>query len=322
MTVTILVLIILGFLLWPLYYFYWSYRYNNQDEFEKKEKDFVRLRKEKSEKAFDEIQNKLKKEKRIFFKENEIHIINNIFFEGIDNKETHIFEFKASVPEIKIYENKKYLRTYKIEPKNSNPDLYGQFFHCEVRVNGNFSVQIEGVISKNIENYDNGEGILFQPFFLSNQNLKNEENFGRGMFARGLHYNGYISSGNTRLVCICDVCEKSISVEFFHAGFSEVQYFYSTNSMETLIVGYGEIENMPHQLQNEIDENILKEVEAKLPKTFDGSFKYYNSFCCPHCHSPFNNFEKYKEIRPYEYYVHFYLNKQPISFSKKNEQNS
>ena len=66
MTVTILVLIILGFLLWPLYYFYWSYRYNNQDEFEKKEKDFVRLRKEKSEKAFDEIQNKLKKEKRIF----------------------------------------------------------------------------------------------------------------------------------------------------------------------------------------------------------------------------------------------------------------
>ena len=43
MTVTILVLIILGFLLWPLYYFYWSYRYNNQDEFEKKEISFEEM---------------------------------------------------------------------------------------------------------------------------------------------------------------------------------------------------------------------------------------------------------------------------------------
>lgn len=322
MTATILVLIILGFLSWSLYYFFGSYRYNHQDEFEKKEKKFAQVRKEISEKAFGAIQDKLKNEKKICYKDNEIHIINNALYEGLSFTENHIFELKSSVPEIKIYENKKYLRTYKIEPKNSNPDLSGHFFLCEVRVNRNFSVQIEGVISKDKENFENGEGVLFQPFFLSNKKIRNEDFFGKGMFSRGLHYQGHVSSGDRRLICICDVCEKSFSVDFYHAGFSEVQYFYSSHSMETLIVYYGEIENMPFQLQENIDENILKEVEAKLPKTFDGSFKYYNSFCCPHCHSPFINFEKNKEIRPFEYYVHFYLNKEPKMYSKRTKQNS
>ncbi|ROH96240.1 hypothetical protein [Chryseobacterium daecheongense] len=252
---------------------------------------------------------------RIEFRRNEIHIKNHPLYAGVGATDTKEVLLEGAIPEIKIYENGKYLRTYKIEPKDSNPDLNNQIFDCEVRVHPDFSVQIEGAVYKN-KDQEKKEYIRFQPFYLSNKNEKNEALFGRGMFARGLHFSGYISSGDIRLICICDVCEKSFSVDFYHAGFSDTQYFYSSNSMETLMVTYGDIENMPTQLQENIDENILGEVESQLPKTFDGTFTYYNSFCCPHCHSPFNNFEKFKADRPKEYYAHFYLNKTPIYFQK------
>lgn len=206
------------------------------------------------------------------------------------------------------------MRIYKIEPKNTNPHLHNQILNCEVRVHPDFSVQIEGQICNNKNNCE--EFLRFQPFYLSNKNEKNEALFGRGMFARGLHFSGYVSSGNIRLICICDVCEQSFSVEFYHAGFSDAQYFYSSNSKQTLIVKYDDIEDLPHQLQKNIDENILSNVEKQLPKTYDGKFKYYNSFCCPHCHSHFNDFEKFGEERPSEYYAHFYLNKNPTYFKK------
>lgn len=313
----IIIIFILGILLWPIYFLIWNYFYENQDVNEEERRNKKAYKKELLNKAFSEIQKKKENEKRIFFEGNEIHLINDIFFEGINSVETQVIKFEASIPEIKIYENKKYLRTYKIEAKKSNPDLFGQYFLCEVRINSDFSVQIEGLISKDENDFDKGEGVRFQPFFLTNKNFKNEELVGKGMFARGLHYSGFVSSGNLRLICNCDVCEKSFSVEFYHAGISEIQYFYSSNSIETLIVNYGEIKDIPFQLQETIDQNILKEVEAKLPKTFDGNFKYYNSFCCPHCYTPFNNFEKFKESRPFEYYVHYYLNKSPIFFASQ-----
>lgn len=253
--------------------------------------------------------------KRIEFKGNEIHIKNHLLYAGVSFTETQELILEGKVPEIKIYENGKYLRTYKIEPKNSNPDLNNQIFDCEVRVHPDFSVQIEGAICKNKDD-EKREYVRFQPFYLSNKNKKNEALFGCGMFARGLHFSGYISSGDIRLICICDACEKSFSVNFLHAGFSDAQYFYSTNSLETLIVPYGYIEDMPTQLQEYIEESTLAKIEKQLPKTFDGAFKYYNSFCCPHCHSPFNNFEKFKADRTKEYYVHFYLNKGPVYYQK------
>lgn len=132
---------------------------------------------------------------------------------------------------------------------------------------------------------------------------------GRGMIARGLHFPGYIDGKNVRLICICDHCKESFSVDFYHAGFSDAQYFYSSHSKETLMVSFSDIPKMPIHNQKEIDENMLTELEKKLPKTDDGQFKYYNPFCCPHCLAPFNNYEKFKEDRPNDYYAHFYLNK-------------
>jgi len=277
--------------------------------------DFIQ---QKMRKDYPEIHNKLLNE-RVKVNENKI-LINNKKqnLRNIDFELLPVFELKEEKPTIEIYEDNKLLRRFLIDTKKENPDLTGQFFHSSIRINRNSSVQIDGIISDNSKEYDeNGERIRFQPFFLSDKDEMNKSLIGKGMFQRGLHYSGLISSGNIRLICICDFCSSSFSVQFYHAGFSEIQYFYSDNSKETLIVNYGEIENLPFQNQKVIDENKILEVENKLSKTKDGSFKYYNNFCCPKCNEPYINFEENKYIRPNEYYVNFYLNEKPIKYNKK-----
>lgn len=217
------------------------------------------------------------------------------------------------IPEIRIFEDCTLLKTFILEPRDTNANLYGQYFHSGIRINSDSSIQMLGYISKNqkkIETYD--EGIRFQPFFLSDREEKNKEMRGKGMFARGLHYSGLESVGDTRLICICDDCQKSFTAEFHYANFSKVQYFYSSNSKETLIVPYNNNrEEVPFLPQNEISEIELKELEKKLPSTVDGKFEYYNSFKCPHCFSDYINFRENKELRQNEYYAHYYINQKP-----------
>lgn len=226
-----------------------------------------------------------------------------------------VIKFTENPPVLNFYEDGVLYRSFTIEPKDENPDLTGQYFHASIRINANSSVQVDGFISKNKKSYnESGEGIRFQPFFLSDNDDKNRLLKGKGMFERGLHYAGRITPANIRLVCLCDSCNNSFSVRHFHAGFSQVQYFYSSNSKETLMVPYNTdgFAKMPSQLQIEINEQDLVEVEAKLPFTSDGSFAYYNNFKCPHCGDDYINFQQNKEIRPGEYYANYYLNEEIV----------
>lgn len=257
-------------------------------------------------------------ENRVKIEGNRIYINNDPQYRNYSITVSPVFEFTDKIPSIEIYENEELIKKFIIEPKRENPNLKGQFFHSSVRINANSSVQIEGIISNHPKSYDqNGEGIRFQPFFLSDKAARNKSLIGKGMFERGLHFSGLISAGDLRLICICDYCNSSFNVQFYHAGFSEIQYFYSSNSNETLIVHYGDIENLPIQNQKEIDEAAIIEIEKQLPKTEDGSFKYYNNFCCPKCYKPYLNFEENKTMRPNEYYVHFYINQKPIEFKRE-----
>jgi hypothetical protein len=76
---------------------------------------------------------------------------------------------------------------------------------------------------------------------------------------------------------------------------------------------------MPAQLQETVDLTVLADVESKLPKSSDGSFRYYNSFKCPHCLAPFIDFNKYKDMRPKEYYGNTLLNDKPKSAAQCSE---
>lgn len=255
----------------------------------------------------------LNRKKRIMIKGNEIYIQNHHLYSGISDIEKEILTLAGQIPVIRIFENENLIKTFRITPKDSNPDLNGKIFECEIRVNANFSVQIEGTIYSDMEHLlykksANSEYLRFQPFHLSHRKESDEKLVGRGMIARGLHYPGYRDGGGIRLICICDHCCESFSVDFYHAGFSELQYFYSSNSKETLMVSFDKILEMPAHLQENVDEKTLEKFEKILPKTEDGEFKYYNPFCCPHCLAAFNDYRKFKLDRPNDIYAHFYLN--------------
>jgi hypothetical protein len=227
-----------------------------------------------------------------------------------------VFVLTEAIPEIKVYENNQLIRLYRIDTLIANSNLAGQFLHSSIRVLDNSAVMIDGVISKSDTSFpkwtdQDYEAVRFQPFFLSNANDKNIQLIGKGLFDRGLHFSGTVTSTAVRSICVCDNCTQSFSLQHFHAGFSEMQYFYSTHSKETLLVPYGAITNMPTQLQETVDLATLNKVETLLPKSSDGDFRYFNSFKCPHCLTAFIDFKKYPEMRPKEYYGNTLLNQKP-----------
>lgn len=222
----------------------------------------------------------------------------------------HVFEFDKSEPEILVFEGHNLKRCYKIEPLSENPNLIGQYLHASIRLLDSGTVMIDGSISKAKIDTSSHESIRFQPFFISHKDAENEKLRGKGLFQRGLHFPGTVTPSNVRAVCICDSCFKSFSLQHFHAGFSEVQYFYSFDSKQTLVVDYDQIKGMPTQMQREINLSVLEKVEQQLPKPTlgTGRYKYYNSFRCPHCGDVYIDFENNKNIRPREYYGNRLIN--------------
>lgn len=251
------------------------------------------------------------------FKTKRIAIIDsNIFISkaGLFGQKTEeylgVLIFRSAVPIINVFENNRLIRTFNVETLKENPDLKGQYFHFSVRILKNEGVMIDGIISKDNKHHPNWqdkdyEAIRFQPFYLSSADIYLSNNLiGKGLFERGIHFSGTVTPTTVRAVCVCDVCNVSFTVQHFHGGFSESQYFYSDDAKQTLITGYNEIENIPTQLQKDINETAIAELESKLPvpTTGTGRYRYYNSFRCPHCAAPFIDFENNKLIRPTEYY--------------------
>jgi hypothetical protein len=229
-----------------------------------------------------------------------------------------VLKFESAVPEIGVYENGKLIRLFKIETLHSNPNLAGQFLHASVRVLANSAVMIDGIISKSNTDIltwkdDGYEAVRLQPFYLSNADDHNTKLIGKGLFERGLHYAGTITPLGVRNVCICDECKGSFTIQHFHAGFSEVQYFYSEDGKKTLVVPYRAIPDLPAQLQGTVEDKSLDVIESKISEVYsEMGFRYYNNFNCPHCTAPFINFRKNKGMRLNEYYGNIYINSNPL----------
>jgi len=186
------------------------------------------------------------------------------------------------------------------------------YFHLNVRVNERFQCQSDCLVSTSKEiapdAFQNLEvdGIRFQPFFLSGSGFPKEIFKGRGLFYRGLHYPGRVTQGNVSLSCICDECAKYFRIKSFHAGFSDIGYFYSGSGKETLVLS-SNIKGCPPAL-GEAKMAEVKELEAKLPKAKDGtSFSYLNGFRCPHCGAKYIDFESNPKDREREYYGNYFF---------------
>lgn len=168
------------------------------------------------------------------------------------------------------------------------------------------------------ERFNKGEinGIRFQPFFLCDARAKQEDLNGRSLFSRGLHFSGTITPGNLSLSCICDKCGESFRLHSFHAGFSMCGYMYSESGMYTIIIP-STIEGAPPAL-GAPDIKAISKLEKRLPMAPDGtSFKYLNPLRCPHCKSPYLDFEKFPKDREHEYYGNTFFGQEAIEYEEK-----
>lgn len=194
--------------------------------------------------------------------------------------------------------------------------------HFSIRVHQNLACQADCVISQS-ERFDADSfakseaiGIRFQPFFLSGAKVQNSEMYGKGLFARGLHFSGTVTPGNVLLSCECDRCKKSFLIHSYHSGFSDSGYFYSDSGKYTITVSNRE-PGSPAALSDP-DPAALANLEARLPLAPDGSsYKYFNPFRCPHCSAPYIDFAAAPALRRAEYYGNYFVGSELIRYAQR-----
>ncbi|MEI6667885.1 MAG: hypothetical protein WCP29_06995 [Acidobacteriota bacterium] len=191
--------------------------------------------------------------------------------------------------------------------------------HLSVRLHPSLACEIDCVISAsptvdpNAIEQDGARGIRFQPVILDVSTVQRPDTTGKGLFGRGLHFSGVITRGNVSLSCLCDRCSRSFRLQSFHAGFSDLGYFYSASGVFTLVVPSGE-DGAPAPLSDP-DPVALAALESRLPPAPDGTrFGYLNPLRCPHCKAPYIDFETYPEIRANEYYGNTFFGERAMVF--------
>jgi hypothetical protein len=94
-----------------------------------------------------------------------------------------------------------------------------------------------------------------------------------------------------------------------------VGYFYSKSGTHTLIVS-DHVPGAPPAL-GQPDFEALAILEQRLPHAPDDtSFNYLNSLRCPHCKTPYIDFERYPEQRAGEYYGNTLFGEIPIRYEE------
>ena len=101
---------------------------------------------------------------------------------------------------------------------------------------------------------------------------------GRDLPAKGLKYPGYTTPSNVRLVGICPSCGKSFCFHGYAFYMMQNDVAYSDDGLDCC-------EILPYDIDKE---NWVYETEGK-------TFRYYNSFNCPHCGTPYIDYKSYPE---------------------------
>jgi len=101
---------------------------------------------------------------------------------------------------------------------------------------------------------------------------------GQDLVMKGLKYQGYITPANIRLIGICPDCGKSFAFHGYAFYMTQSDVAYSDDGLDVCeIVAY------------DIDKESWEyETEGK-------TFRYYNSFNCPHCGVPYIDYKKHPE---------------------------
>lgn len=174
-----------------------------------------------------------------------------------------------------------------------------------VRLHPSLALELDATVGE--------RAIRFEPIILDLSSIDRPLTQGQGLFGRGLLFAGETTPSHVSLACVCDACRGSFRLQPFHAGFSDVGYFYSQSGRYTLVVP-GSVAGSPVPLA-EPDPDALAALEARLPTAPDGTrFSYLNPLRCPTCQAPYIDFGAFPHLRVNEYYGTTFFGKRALEF--------
>lgn len=238
--------------------------------------------------------------------------------EDVPAEVTPAVSIHSSSPKLRLRDSAATDREYDLASVLSDGARY-LFF--SLRVGPTFAVEGDCLLSQSpelpLQAFQKGEalGIRLQPFYLPECEGDAAELIGRGLFFRGFHFSGVVTPGNVSHVAICDQCRRSFRFQSFHAGFSNLVYFYCESGTHTLVAS-SYAEGAP-QLLAENSPDLVERFEAKLPPCdrCGKRFRYYNSFRCPHCAAAYIDFQRHPLERAGEYYGNHMYRQDPQELS-------
>ncbi len=210
------------------------------------------------------------------------------------------YEFLSNIPLsekepiISFYEDGVKTVEYCLQTEGTE-DFSGKYFMISVRIGytGNPlcpTMRMDGFISDTSENRKmalDDIGYRMEGHYLScgGDIVKQRRAMvkGQDLVAKGLKYQGYTTPTYIRLIGICPECKKSFAFHGYACYMGQNDVAYSDDGMDCCQVSaYSHIDK----------DNWSYETDGK-------TFRYYNSFNCPHCGTPYIDYKKYPKIKEY-----------------------
>ncbi|MBE7050059.1 MAG: hypothetical protein E7394_04730 [Ruminococcaceae bacterium] len=232
----------------------------------------------------------------VFIKGDSIHINSDKFLEWVKkNPDERNFVFCAAVqlkgkePVISLYEDKVKTKEYCLQTEDGE-DFNKKYFLFSVRLSlmDNQFVpvaQIDGFISdtpKNRPIETDDIGYRMEGHYLACGGTLSKQRYdamrGQDLVAKGLKYPGYTTPANVRLIGVCPECGKSFAFHGYAFYMMQSDVAYSDDGLYCCEI-----------LSHDIDKDTWTyESDGKI-------FRYYNSFNCPYCGTPYIDYKKYHE---------------------------
>lgn len=200
-----------------------------------------------------------------------------------------VIPLREKEPAIYLYEDGIKTREYVLQTEE-NEDFTGKYFLISVRlgIQGNPAVpiaQIDGFVSDTSEERKmtmDDIGYRFEGHFLAcggeAGKQRYEMNRGQDLPMKALKYRGYTTPSNIRLIGVCPDCGKSFCFHGYAFYMAQSDVAYSDDGLDCCAIQAYDIDK----------DTWIYETEGKC-------FRYYNSFNCPHCGTPYIDYKKHPE---------------------------
>lgn len=225
-----------------------------------------------------------------------IHIDSRSLFHWMnEHPSTGRYELCSSIfltqkePVIELYEDGLKTRQYVLQTEQGE-DFTGKYFLICVRLGGRPDApvaQIDGFISdtsenRNMTNKDIGYRMEGHYLRCGGETGKHRYEMSRGqdLPAKGLKYPGHTTPANVRLIGICPDCGNSFCFHGYSFYMGQNDVAYSDDGLDCCIITNYNIDK----------DTWTYETGGKI-------FRYYNSFCCPHCAAPYIDYKKHPETK-------------------------